>query len=308
MSNNTAHRALHPLLADAKRALLPELQHTPLGAAVMALIPAINEANGEHNAALDGIRERDQYLEVAYSRFDLLRHLRRQREWSEATFGPGDRRKGIIDHIRKELIEVEHAPKDVTEWIDVAILALDGAWRSGATPEQIIDALVAKQTKNEGRVWPDWRTQDENKAIEHDRSADPEGLPTDIAPPADLVEQSETMMLVFHGYSDDTFGEYLAFNDDFDDAGSGTPIEWVITAPDGDQLVVFGQYCHGSSTGWTVGVYSQEQDGTEIDIPEWPISVERSERAYSPALFVSAPVGSTIRCLQRREGDGNEQD
>jgi len=49
----------------------------------------------------------------------------------------------------------------------VVILALDGAWRSGATPEQIIGALVAKQTKNEGRQWPDWRTMPPDVAICH---------------------------------------------------------------------------------------------------------------------------------------------
>ena len=58
------------------------------------------------------------------------------------------------------------------EWVDVIILGFDGAWRSGATPEQIVAAIVAKQTKNEGRRWPDWRTADRGKAIEHDRSAD----------------------------------------------------------------------------------------------------------------------------------------
>ena len=35
-----------------------------------------------------------------------------------------------------------------------------------------IDTLVAKQTKNECRVWPDWRTADPSKPIEHDRSHD----------------------------------------------------------------------------------------------------------------------------------------
>ena len=49
------------------------------------------------------------------------------------------------------------------------ILALDGAWRSGATPEQIDAAWQAKQAKNEARQWPDWRTSDPNKAIEHVR-------------------------------------------------------------------------------------------------------------------------------------------
>jgi hypothetical protein len=106
------------------------------------------------------------------SAFSLYGHLLRQREWSEQTFGPGSRAKGVIDHIRKELNEIEADPTDLTEWIDVVILALDGAWRAGGSPQQIIEALVAKQAKNEGRVWPDWRTADPNKAIEHDRSHD----------------------------------------------------------------------------------------------------------------------------------------
>lgn len=104
--------------------------------------------------------------------FDMAAHLQRQRVWSERTFGPGSRAKGVVQHIRKELVEIEAAPGDLMEWIDVAILALDGAWRSGASPAQIIDALVAKQAKNEGRTWPDWRTMDPDGAIEHDRSAD----------------------------------------------------------------------------------------------------------------------------------------
>lgn len=104
--------------------------------------------------------------------FDMLAHLARQAAWSELTFGPGARTKGVVDHIRKELREIEADPTDLTEWIDVVILALDGAWRAGGSPEQIIRTIVAKQTKNEGRAWPDWRTADPDKAIEHDRSQD----------------------------------------------------------------------------------------------------------------------------------------
>lgn len=104
--------------------------------------------------------------------FNVLAHLQRQRQWSERTFGPGLRTAGVCDHIRKELREIEADPIDLREWVDVVILALDGAWRTGATPQQIIDAIVAKQVKNEGRVWPDWRTVDPNKAIEHDRSGE----------------------------------------------------------------------------------------------------------------------------------------
>jgi hypothetical protein len=97
-------------------------------------------------------------------------HLARQRAFSERTFGPGARTKGVVDHIRKELREIEADPTDLGEWVDVVILALDGAWRAGHKPQRIIDAIVAKQTRNEARTWPDWRTADPNRAIEHDRT------------------------------------------------------------------------------------------------------------------------------------------
>ncbi len=99
-------------------------------------------------------------------------HLAHQREWSEQTFGPGDRLHGVLDHIRKELGEIEADPTDLGEWVDVITLAFDGAWRAGWEPQQIIDAIKAKQAKNEARTWPDWRTMSADQAIEHDRSAD----------------------------------------------------------------------------------------------------------------------------------------
>lgn len=102
-------------------------------------------------------------------KLDLVAHLHRARQFSERTFGPGQRTEGLVDHIRKELLEVLAKPDDLSEWIDVAILAFDGAWRAGYTPEQIAAALVAKQTKNESRQWPDWRTAEPGKAIEHVR-------------------------------------------------------------------------------------------------------------------------------------------
>lgn len=94
-------------------------------------------------------------------------HLARQREWSKATFGPGDRLLGVLDHIRKELKEIEDDPADLGEWVDVVILAFDGAWRAGWEPQQIIDAIKAKQARNEAREWPDWRTASADRAIEH---------------------------------------------------------------------------------------------------------------------------------------------
>lgn len=114
---------------------------------------------------------------------NLTDHLRRQMAWSIANFGPGDRRKGVIDHIRKELDEIENDPDhgDASyEWLDVIILGFDGLWRElhhqGVSwrkiPGLIVSRLLAKHDKNEQRVWPDWRTQPKDRAIEHDRSHD----------------------------------------------------------------------------------------------------------------------------------------
>lgn len=120
-----------------------------------------------HVAVLGGVNR--SYIEGI---MDLAKHLQRQREFSLRTFGPGPRTEGICAHIRKELAEVEAAPLDLEEWADVVLLALDGAWRAGHEPEDIARAIAAKQVKNEGRAWPDWRTVPPGNAIEHDRTAD----------------------------------------------------------------------------------------------------------------------------------------
>lgn len=113
----------------------------------------------------------DDLTEAATMRnFSLYEYLHRQRRFSEKTFGPGTRAQGVVDHIRKELVEVEQEPGDLKEWIDVVTLALDGAWRAGWSPEQIIHQLNATLTRNENREWPDWRTQPADKAIEHVRA------------------------------------------------------------------------------------------------------------------------------------------
>lgn len=118
---------------------------------------------------------------VSPAPFDMLSHLARQRAFSEKTFGPGLCTEGVVDHIRKELNEILEKPTDLSEWIDVVILALDGAWRHGGTPELILATLVAKQTKNEARQWPDWRTAAPGKAIEHVKVAG-EAASTTTAP------------------------------------------------------------------------------------------------------------------------------
>ncbi len=84
---------------------------------------------------------------------DLKDHLLSQIRFSLKTFGPGNRTKGVLEHIRKELDEIEAEPFDLEEWVDLILLSLDGAWRHGNSPEEICKAINAKMTKNENRRW-----------------------------------------------------------------------------------------------------------------------------------------------------------
>lgn len=102
--------------------------------------------------------------------FDLAAYIKRLASFSRKTFGPGFNHGRIVNHIRKELVEIEAAPDDLTEWIDVIILAVDGATRAGYSAEEIVSRLDGKLTVVEGREWPDWRTVPEGVPIEHVRS------------------------------------------------------------------------------------------------------------------------------------------
>lgn len=146
--------------AVAWRALCFEL------ARALKCLPSVSVGGNRHVLAAA-----EEAQAARETRFDLVAHLQRQAAFSARTFGPGRRVEGVTDHIAKELVEVRDSGGALAEWVDVIILALDGAWRSGASPQEIIDAIVAKQSKNEARTWPDWRTADPNRAIEHDRSS-----------------------------------------------------------------------------------------------------------------------------------------
>lgn len=98
----------------------------------------------------------------------LVDYILRHKAWSLATFGEGRKTKSIANHIRKELAEIEAEPNDLEEWIDVIILALDGAWRTGATESEIVAALERKQRINQLRKW--LIPVDEDEPIEHIRS------------------------------------------------------------------------------------------------------------------------------------------
>lgn len=100
-------------------------------------------------------------------------YLRRHVEWGHATFGtPADGRGplGPLDHLKKELAEIEEDPHDLKEWTDAIILSIDGFLRAGGKVTMVLPMLFSKQTINAMREWPDWRAMDPDKAIEHVRT------------------------------------------------------------------------------------------------------------------------------------------
>lgn len=84
----------------------------------------------------------------------LRAHIKRQRRWSRKNIGPGQRVEGILKHIEKEVTEVRANPTDLMEWIDIAMLAFDGAWRQGFSARQIESALAEKLEINKSRKFP----------------------------------------------------------------------------------------------------------------------------------------------------------
>ena len=106
-------------------------------------------------------------------KMNLESFIEKQRDWSIKTFGPISRPgrcDGIIEHIYEELQEIKDNPKDLTEWIDLILLALDGANVNGFTPKQIIKCLEQKQQENIfEREWPDWKFKKPGEHINHVR-------------------------------------------------------------------------------------------------------------------------------------------
>lgn len=99
----------------------------------------------------------------------LVNLIARQQDWSKRTFGDGMRTRGLSTHIRKELAEIADDPRSLEEWVDVILLALDGAWRCGPhEPDTVARAILDKQHVNmHERTWTRPATEDE--PAEHDR-------------------------------------------------------------------------------------------------------------------------------------------
>lgn len=105
--------------------------------------------------------------------------------------------------------------------------------------------------------------------------------------------------LIFHGYSDDTFGEYGRTNDDHDNCASGKPMRFRV-ADGSDSLIVVGWYADGPTAGWMVGVEPDVTTADDVEpkpLPDWTITIRRSvagETPYSPSLLIDAPASATV--------------
>ena len=121
-----------------------------------------------------GYLPKNRVTEVSFDTY-LARHM----EWAEKTFGPWDKTRagqmgveargplGPLDHIKKEIVEIEANPTDGMEWVDLIILGIDGYIRGGNPPSELLFHMLWKQKKNMMREWPNWQLAEPGKAIEH---------------------------------------------------------------------------------------------------------------------------------------------
>lgn len=98
-------------------------------------------------------------------------------------------------------------------------------------------------------------------------------------------------ILKFHGYSDDTFGEYGETGQDVDNCGSLEPVQCVVDCGVQGRLMVIGQYSKASLNNgcWMVGV---SKVGEYDDFPDWKIMMGYcAEAEYSSELVIEIPDG-----------------
>lgn len=86
---------------------------------------------------------------------NFLDYLIRHKEWGFHTFGsPDDGRNslGPLDHIKKEIVEIEKDRDDIMEWIDLIILSFDGLLRTQAPNDK--QSMVNVMTAAVGMLPP----------------------------------------------------------------------------------------------------------------------------------------------------------
>ena len=101
-------------------------------------------------------------------------------------------------------------------------------------------------------------------------------------------------VLRFHGYSDDTFGEYGVMDLDWDNCASGKPITFKVTAGK-ESLYVTGQYNRLGNGCWDVSV-TQVREG---DNPTFPIRV--FFEVYSTVVEIEVPDDFIVEHVDEKE-------
>lgn len=92
--------------------------------------------------------------------------------------------------------------------------------------------------------------------------------------------------LKFHGYSDDTFGEFGLTKQTVDNCANGKPIQCMVDCKDKGRVMVIGHYCWNGV--WVTGV--TKVDERDDMLPDWNYRYEEGTCAYSPSLLMDLPV------------------
>lgn len=71
--------------------------------------------------------------------------------------------------LKNQIEAVASDPTDIKGWARLVSYSVGGFLNAGGKQTDILPMLFAKQEKNFGRNWPDWRTAPKDKAIEHVR-------------------------------------------------------------------------------------------------------------------------------------------
>ena len=99
---------------------------------------------------------------------------------------------------------------------------------------------------------------------------------------------------IFEGYSDDLFGEYNVTVMDHGDCGSGSIRHFTVSRPDGEGVLITGQY--NSSGMWHIGMSLLDEE-KPLNKDEWQIYFEPNEEAYRNRLVVNAPDDTELQLI-----------
>ena len=128
---------IHPLATDPSRvalSLFDDLTATSVKLNFEQIMDTINALTAGANALLIGDHD------VLGKPFDFVAFLDELLAWSLDKFGTGTMETLFMQRIRRAAAKVTADDKSLDEWVDVILLALDGAMRCGDHGAAVIDA------------------------------------------------------------------------------------------------------------------------------------------------------------------------